>query len=339
MQSSTFDIDSVKRRDYENQDDFMVRVGLLVMDGKLTWQMAADIFNKDTGKDYGECAYRKHFKSFYQGMQYQKQLGACCAGEAKTCILSISDLHIPFQKPVETFNDFAGKVDVLQINGDVVDSQSLSVFSKIYRKSPMEEILVARQYMIDLIEMIHPEKVVVNYGNHDIRFQNYFAKNLDTDILELMPKTSLELIFIDGFNHYNKELHTKVHYDPLKEVFDDSDIDIVYNDTWYSQIGETIFCHPLAYSNGIMKTAEKAYRYFKDMGFEFDSIVLGHVHRIGQYDIGASTMYEQGCCCETDKMNYTDGKLIPSQREGYIVVYQDEAGKLLKDATHIVRLN
>ena len=47
MQSSTFDIDSVKRRDYESQDDFMVRVGLLVMDGKLTWQMAADIFNKD----------------------------------------------------------------------------------------------------------------------------------------------------------------------------------------------------------------------------------------------------------------------------------------------------
>lgn len=339
MQSSTFDIDSVKRRDYESQDDFMVRVGLLVMDGKLTWQMAADIFNNDTGKDYGECAYRKHFKSFYQGMQYQKQLGACGAGEANTCILSISDLHIPFQKPVETFKDFAGKVDVLQINGDVVDSQSLSVFSKVYRKSPMEEILAARQYMIDLIEMIHPERVVVNYGNHDIRFQNYFAKNLDTDILELMPRTSLELIFIDGFNHYNKELHTKVHYDSLKEVFDNSGIDIVYNDTWYSQIGKTIFCHPLAYSSGIMKTAEKAYRYFRDMGFEFDSIVLGHVHRIGQYDIGVSTMYEQGCCCETDKMNYTDGKLVPSQREGYIVVYQDESGKLLKDSTYIVRLN
>ena len=103
MQSSTFDIDSVKRRDYENQDDFMVRVGLLVMDGKLTWQMAADIFNKDTGKDYGECAYRKHFKSFYQGMQYQKSLSGVVENYkcvSKTCILSISDLHIPFQKPV-----------------------------------------------------------------------------------------------------------------------------------------------------------------------------------------------------------------------------------------------
>lgn len=342
MHGSYIDIDSIVRHDYESHDDFMMRVGKMVMDGNLTWRMAADIFNKDTGKDYGECAYRKHFKSFYQGVQYQKNLSGVVANDkdaTKTCILSISDLHIPFQKPVETFKEYAGKIDVLQINGDVVDNQSLSVFSKVYRKSPMEEILSARQYMIDLIEIIHPEKVVVNYGNHDIRFQNYFAKNLDTDILELMPRTSLELIFIDGFNHYNKELHTKVHYDPLKEVFDNFGIEIVYNDTWYSQIGKTIFCHPIAYSSGIMKTAEKAYRYFRDMGFDFDSIVLGHVHRIGQYDIGTSTMYEQGCCCETDKMNYTDGKLISSQREGYIVVYQDETGKLLKDATHIVRLN
>ena len=46
------------------------------------------------------------------------------------------------------------------------------------------------------------------YTSHDLRFQNYLAKNLDSDILELMPKTALELILIDGFNHYNKELHT-----------------------------------------------------------------------------------------------------------------------------------
>ena len=55
----------------------------------------------------------------------------------------------------------------------------------------MEEILIAREYIIELIERIEPRKVVVNYGNHDLRFQNYLAKNLDSDILELMPKTCL----------------------------------------------------------------------------------------------------------------------------------------------------
>lgn len=256
-----------------------------------------------------------------------------------TCILSISDLHIPFQKPVETFESYAGKVDILQVNGDLVDCQAISRFAKVYRKSPVEEILIARQYIIDLIELISPKQVVINYGNHDIRFQNYLAKNLDTDLIELMPKTSLELIFVDGFNHYNKELHTKVHYDPLIEVFKDSGVEIIYNDAWYSQIGGTIFCHPLAYSSGILKTAEKAYRYFKDNDVKFDAIVMAHTHKTGHYDIGQSVIYEQGCCCETAKMNYSDGRLTPSQREGFILVYQDKAGKLIEDRARIVRLN
>lgn len=32
-----------------------------------------------------------------------------------TTILSISDLHIPFQKSLETFEKYAGKIDVLQL--------------------------------------------------------------------------------------------------------------------------------------------------------------------------------------------------------------------------------
>lgn len=84
----------------------------------------------------------------------------------------------------------------------------VAFFACVSAKS-MDEILLARQYLIDLIEMLRPKKVVVNYGNHDIRFQNYLAKNIDEDLLALMPKTALELILIDGFNHYNKELHTR----------------------------------------------------------------------------------------------------------------------------------
>ncbi|MFQ9889031.1 MAG: hypothetical protein ACLRWM_00225 [Streptococcus sp.] len=57
-----------------------------------------------------------------------------------TCILSISDLHIPFQKPIETFSEYAGKIDILQVNGDCVDAAALSRFSRVYRQSPMEEI-------------------------------------------------------------------------------------------------------------------------------------------------------------------------------------------------------
>ena len=71
----------------------------------------------------------------------------------------------------------------------------------------------------------------------------------------------------------------------------------------------------------------------------FDTIVMAHPHKTGHYDIGNSVIYEQGCCCETSKMDYADGKLTQSQREGFILVYQDKFGRLNEDKTHIVRLN
>ena len=73
-----------------------------------------------------------------------------------TRILSISDLHIPFQLPITTFCDYVGNVDILQINGDVLDCQSLSKFPKQYRISPMDEMVETRKYLLNLIEYIKP---------------------------------------------------------------------------------------------------------------------------------------------------------------------------------------
>ena len=47
---------------------------------------------------------------------------------------------------------------------------------------------------------------------------------------------------------------------------------------WYSVIGDVIFCHPLAYSSGMMATSEKARRFFKDEGYEFGCLVMAHTH-------------------------------------------------------------
>ena len=339
MQSPRLDIGTIVRRDYENHDDFMVRVGQMVMDGKLTWAMAADIFNKDTGKDFGECAYRKHFKSFWQGVQYQKKVTAQHDdGKAKTCILSISDLHIPFQKPVETFREYAGKVDVLQINGDLLDNQGTSRFSKMYRVSPIEEMVVARQYVIDLIEMLRPKKVLVNYGNHELRLGQYLAKHLDNELQELMPETAFDYIFVDGFTHYDRKTRAKVKYPPLCEVFDD--VEIEYSGTWYSKYGNVYFVHPRAFSSGPMKTAEKALNWLRnEMNQPIGAVIMSHTHRLGMYKIGKTMIYEQGCCCETDKMLYNDGNLINSQKEGFMLIYLDFDGNLIEDKTKLISLN
>ena len=255
-------------------------------------------------------------------------------GRPATIILSLSDLHIPFQLDFKSLQSFRNEVDILQLNGDIVDCQALSKFPKQYRISPMEELIQGRQYLIELIEYLQPKKVVCNYGNHDKRFAAYFAKNLDTDILELMPNTSLELIFSDGFRHYNKKEKTKIYYEPLNAVFDGIEIEFV--DDWKCRIGKTIFAHPMAYRSGFLATADKAKQYFQDAEKEpFDCICMAHTHRIGDTMSGHIRLFEQGAFAHLDKMNYMDGKLTSPQKSGFAYICQDSDGNIINEKSKI----
>lgn len=307
-------------------------------DDSTEWSDVAEFYNRYTGESVTRDTVRKGYfllSPFLEAGMVNPYGGG--HSNVATRILSISDLHVPFQLPVSTFEDYVGKVDILQLNGDLSDCQAISKFPKSYRVSPMEEIIETRKYLIELIDLIKPKKVVATYGNHEVRFQAYFSKNLDSDLLELMPKTSLELIFVDGFKHYNKRERTKIEYKPLCEVIDD--VEIEYTDNWFCQIGKTIFCHPLAFSSGIMKTSENAMNYFRNEGYDFRSLVMAHTHRVGQYEVGNTTLYEQGCCCDTRKQHYSDGRLTKSQKEGFLYLCQDADGKVIKEKTRLVCLN
>lgn len=256
-----------------------------------------------------------------------------------TSILSISDLHVPFQLDYTLLEKYKN-VDILQINGDVVDCQALSRFPKQYRISPIDEMIQGRQYLIDLIKYINPKKVVCNYGNHDIRFANYFAKNLDTDILQLQPNTSLELMFEDGFKNYDKINKTKTHYSPLTNVFEDSGIDTKFVDDWKVKIGKTWFVHPLTHRSGILATANKAKDYLQDTDKDsFDCVCMAHTHSVGDSEKGYIRLIEQGAFCDVTRMRYSDGKLQRPQKMGFAIVCQDKNGNLIKDKTKVITIN
>lgn len=293
----------------------------------LEWQEIVDILGINIHYD----SLRKMAYGYLKYDEYLKNNGIA------TRILSISDSHVPFNLPKEIFKDYIRITDILQLNGDMIDMQAISKFPKSYRVSVMEEIILGRQYIMDLIDYIKPKKVSINYGNHELRFQNYLSKNLDSDILELMPKTALELILRDGFNHYNKRDKTKTFYEPLCNVFEN--IDIEYTENWFSQIGTTIFCHPSAFSTGILKTAEKALYWFRNEGYIFNSLVMAHTHKTGEYKIGNTKIFEQGACCDTTKQHYADGRLYNSQKEGFIYVCQDENGNIIDNKTKIIYIN
>lgn len=318
----------------EQFDDYFVRLFENKAQYGLSCQDIAEILNSEAGVSYGESKWRKEYAAFSRGMQYAKQKSM--RGVANR-ILCISDTHVPYQLPVSTFESYAGITDILVLNGDIADCQAISKFPKAYRVSPMSELIQTREYLIELINYIMPKKVILTYGNHDIRFQQYLAKNIDTDLLELMPKTALELVVVDGFYHYDKASGTKTYYEPLQNVIDNAEI--VYTDSWFCQIGKTIFCHPSAFSCGILKTAEKAVRYFRNEGYNFDSLVMAHTHRVGEFVQGNTVLYEQGCCCDVTKQHYADGRLTDSQKEGFLYLCHDKDGNIVREQTNLICLN
>lgn len=300
---------------------------------KINCEDISKLMNAAFLKNCTESKYRKEWKSFNAGRQYERgnQYGAA------TKILAISDLHCPYNLPIDTFSDYVGKVDILVLNGDITDCQALSKYEKVYRSSPMDEIIVTRQYVMNLIQYLIPSKVVITYGNHDVRLKNYLAKNIDCDISDLLPQTPLELIFIDGFSRYNRKDGSKTWFEPLKQIL--PEVEFEYTSNWFCQIGDAIFAHPLAFNSGILKTSENALYWFRNEGYKFTSLILAHTHRVGSYAIGNSMIYEQGCCCDISRMEYSNGKLVNSQKEGFIYILQDKNGKTIRDKTKQIILN
>lgn len=326
-------MDITRRFENEAFDDYFVRLFEYKDEYGLDCQTISDLLNDEWGEQYGESKWRKEFKAFNRGRIYERRK---MSDGVALRILDLSDFHYPYQLPIETFSDYVGIVDTLVLNGDIVDMKDISRFQRTYRNSPMDEIIGCRAYLIALIEYIQPKKVIATHGNHEIRFGNYLAKNLDSDLIELMPQTPLELIFEDGFNHYDKVNRAKVWYEPLNRVFDT--IEITYSNNWYVKIGKTIFAHPLAYSSGMLKTTEKAVNFFYRTESGFDTIVLAHTHKLGSFIQGGVYMFEQGACCHTEMMIYNDGQLTYPQQKGFLYLCQDKDGSLLFDKTKTISL-
>lgn len=63
-------MDEFKKADGETFDEYMMRIGEACSERKLTQNQAAELLNEATGSDYGECRYRKTYKSWKDGYDY-----------------------------------------------------------------------------------------------------------------------------------------------------------------------------------------------------------------------------------------------------------------------------
>ena len=255
--------------------------------------------------------------------------------EDETRILCISDMHIPFNRDIKEFFKYKGKVDTLVLNGDIIDNYSMSNFTKMYRLSLVEELIQARELLIELIEEIKPKKVTVVTGNHEIRLGKKIADKIGSDLLDLMPRDALAFLFDTGFNYYDRIKKCKTVYTPIDE---EVDCEINYVGNFWTKEGKTIFVHPQAFKGTTLGTVGKAYDYFTAIGEDFQSIIMAHTHKLGMYVMNDKYLYEQGTCANLNHMDYQDLKLPKSsQVNGYMYIIQDKDGNLIYDKTKLIR--
>ena len=255
--------------------------------------------------------------------------------EDETRILCISDMHIPFNRDIKEFFKYKGKVDTLVLNGDIIDNYSMSSFTKMYRLSLVEELIQARELLIELIEEIKPKKVTVVTGNHEIRLGKKIADKIGSDLLDLMPRDALAFLFDTGFNYYDRIKKCKTVYTPIDE---EVDCEVNYVGNFWTKEGKTIFVHPQAFRGTTLGTVGKAYDYFTAIGEDFQSIIMAHTHKLGMYVMNDKYLYEQGTCANLNHMDYQDLKLPKSsQVNGYMYIIQDKDGNLIYDKTKLIR--
>lgn len=253
----------------------------------------------------------------------------------ETRILCISDMHIPFNRDIKEFFKYKGKVDTLVLNGDIIDNYSMSSFTKMYRLSLVEELIQARELLIELIEEIEPKKVTVVTGNHEIRLGKKIADKIGSDLLDLMPRDALAFLFDTGFNYYDRIKKCKTVYTPIDE---EVDCEVNYVGNFWTKEGKTIFVHPQAFRGTTLGTVGKAYDYFTAIGEDFQSIIMAHTHKLGMYVMNDKYLYEQGTCANLNHMDYQDLKLPKySQVNGYMYIVQDKDGNLIYDKTKLIR--
>jgi predicted phosphodiesterase len=236
-------------------------------------------------------------------------------------ILTLSDIHFPFamvdelDKAIELHSD----ADVVVINGDMLDGYAFSTYGRAKRIAALKEYRAAFEFVRRLSENF--PKVVIVSGNHDRRPAKTLARNdFEKDATQILRPDLLARIANGEVLNEAGEMVEMLAFD-----------NVVYQkyDSWYVRIGQTIFCHPDAYQGGNPgATVIRLCDYFikRIGGDKFDSVVVGHTHRLYKGIVMNKLLIEQGAMAARMPYQHKADLRFPHAMNGYAVIYQDSEG-------------
>lgn len=235
-------------------------------------------------------------------------------------ILSLSDLHFPFTRDdlLEGILEEHSNADVVVINGDLIDGYAFSTFTKSKRIPALVEYRAALEFIQHLSENF-PQVVLVE-GNHDVRVSRALGRaNMQIEETQVLRPNLIARI---ANGEELDEFGTVVKLHDFKNVLYQA------KESWYVQIGKTIFAHPHGFKSGPGGTVYKldevlSNRFGTDA---YDSIVIGHTHKVSKGIYHNRMLIEQGALCSTLGYEYKADLRFAHAMNGYCVIYQDEDG-------------
>ena len=255
----------------------------------------------------------------YREQSVKKDLGLNTSQDKK--IISFSDLHVPFflwedmQKALTKHCD----ADIVVLNGDILDAYIFSTFSKSKSIAAIKEYRMA----FDLVHYLsdHFENVVMVCGNHDYRTTRAVKQagfNKDASAV-----FGTDLLFkISNGEKLNE-------HGQLEEKLDFKNVHYQKHDPWYTRIGKTIFCHPSGFGSKYPgATVVKLLDHFTERMHhdDFDSIVVGHTHKVYKGVVSGKLLIEQGAMAHKLPYQFQPDLRFKNAMNGYAVIYQDANG-------------
>jgi len=263
----------------------------------------------------------KNMQSEYFMDAESNKIGILDSNKPLRKILSLADLHFPFAlvNEIEKALDLHQDAYAVVLNGDILDGYAFSTYSRGKRISALKEYRAALELVKNLSERF--PLVVIISGNHDRRPAKTLARiDFEKETSQILRPDLLARIA-------NGEVLDE--YGEVVEILDFENVVYQKYDSWYVRIGKTIFCHPDAYFGSWPgQTVVKLCDYFTKRlgGDKFDSVVVGHTHRIYKGIVMNKLLIEQGAMAARMPYQHKADLRFPHAMNGYAVLYQDEEG-------------
>lgn len=279
---------------------------------------------RDDGKDKEKMLADAWIRIQELGKSFTTEHGGISTGlveKPTTKILSISDMHIPFQNDELILNIVHehSDADILVINGDLFDLYACSSFGQRMRVPMLKEYGVALEWLRIFAGVF--KKIYLVDGNHERRLNWKLSKEIEQEVTALLARPVMERL-ANGETY--DDTGKLIGYAPFKNVFYTRD------SAWFLQLGKTIFAHPDKYLGptitGTLRTAVSSNRYFRGKR-SYDCIVMAHSHHFGSAVDDSVLIIEQGATCNLLEYEHSDSKMRwGNQVSGYAIIYQDKDG-------------